>query len=227
MSLVQLDLLETEAVVAGPPGFAYRDGVVSAAEEAALAARFAELPFREFEFHGFLGKRRTVSFGLRYDFADGKVHMAEPMPDFLLPLRNRAAAFAGIAPARIEHALVTEYAPGAAIGWHRDRPVFGDIIGISFLSACRFRFRRRGKYPHPNPPPLAGEGATVRLNPPQQAGEGRVGASRASGWGRMAVTLAPRSAYILRGSARHDWEHSIPPGEALRYSVTFRTFRAR
>jgi alkylated DNA repair dioxygenase AlkB len=110
-----------------------------------------------------------------------------------LPLRKQAAAFAGLAPMEIEHALVTEYTEGAAIGWHRDRPVFGDVIGISFDSACRFRFRRK----------------------------------RGAGWERAAVTLEPRSAYILRGPARTEWEHSIPPAEALRYSVTFRTVRSK
>jgi alkylated DNA repair dioxygenase AlkB len=191
MSSVQLSLLEPNPIATLPKGFAYRPELVMPGDEAELMARFRELPFREFEFHGFLGKRRTVSFGLRYDFGDSKVHRADDIPDFLLPLRGRAAAFAGLAAGQIEHALVTEYTEGAAIGWHRDRPVFGDVIGISFGSACRFRFRR----------------------------------TRDAGWERAAITLEPRSAYILRGPARSEWEHSIPPAEALRYSVTFRTVR--
>jgi alkylated DNA repair dioxygenase AlkB len=191
MSPVQLTLLEPPPQ-AMPVGFAYREELLSPAEEAALIAAFKELPFREFEFHGYFGKRRTVSFGLRYDFADGEVHRREPIPDFLSALRDRAGAFAGLAPADIEHALVTEYTPGAPIGGHRDRPVFGDVIGVSFASQCRFRFRRK----------------------------------RGSGWERLSVLLAPRSAYLLRGPARSEWEHSIPPAETLRYSVTFRTMRA-
>ena len=187
---IQLDLLERPPS-AVPDGFAYCAELMTAAQQAELAARFCQLPFREFEFHGYLGKRRTVSFGLRYDFNDMKTHRVEEIPPFLLPLRSRAAAFAGIAAEALEHALVTEYMPGAAIGWHRDRPIFGDVIGVSFLSACRFRFRRK----------------------------------REDGWGRAAVTLEPRSAYLLRGAARHEWQHSIPPAEALRYSVTFRTVR--
>jgi alkylated DNA repair dioxygenase AlkB len=192
----QLSLLADEPAPAAdglPDGFAYRAAVVAEAEEAELIARFAELPFREFEFHGYYGKRRVVSFGLRYDFADREVHRVEPIPEFLLPLGQRAAAFAGLDRAAIEHALVTEYAPGAAIGWHRDRPVFGDVIGISFASYCRFRFRRR----------------------------------QGNCWERRAIMLEPRSAYVLRGAAREEWEHSIPPAEALRYSVTFRTMRTR
>jgi len=190
MSTVQLDLLEPPSTL--PEGFVYRPDLVSRPEEAELIARFGALPFREFEFHGYYGKRRTVSFGLHYDFGDMKVHESGPIPEFLLPLRDRAAGFAGVDAEALRHALVTEYAPGAPIGWHRDRPVFGEVIGVSFASACRFRFRRK----------------------------------RGSGWERAAVTLEPRSAYLLRGAVRTEWEHSIPPAEALRYSVTFRTVRA-
>jgi alkylated DNA repair dioxygenase AlkB len=192
VSAVQLSLLEPARSPA-PPGFEYRAGLLTTDEEAELVERFRGLAFREFEFHGFLGRRRVVSFGLRYDFADRKVHSAEEIPEFLLPLRDQAGCFAGVAPPRLEHALVTEYAPGAAIGWHRDRPFFGDVIGVSFLSPCRFRFRQKG----------------------------------GGGWRRIAVTLEPRSAYVLRGPARGEWEHSIPPAEELRYSVTFRTVRSQ
>jgi alkylated DNA repair dioxygenase AlkB len=189
MSVEQLSLLEP--VFGLPEGFAYREDFVSAQEEGELASHIAGLELREFEFHGYLGKRRVTSFGLRYDFNDMAVHEAAEMPDFLLLLRDRAAAFAGLAPAELAHALVTEYASGAAIGWHRDRPVFGDVIGISLGAPCRFRFRRK----------------------------------RGDGWERAAIMLAPRSAYLLRGPARHEWQHSIPPVEDLRYSVTFRSTR--
>src|SRR5207248_248530 len=72
-----------------------------------------------------------------------QVRRAEEIPAFLLPLRDRAAGFAGIGPAALEHALVTEYGPGGGIGWHRDRPVFDDVIGISLGVPCRFRLRRK------------------------------------------------------------------------------------
>jgi alkylated DNA repair dioxygenase AlkB len=190
MNAVQLSLLEPPSTL--PEGFVYRPELISDASEAELIAQFAGLPFREFQFHGYYGKRRTVSFGLHYDFGDMKVHESGPIPDFLLPLRDRAAGFAGADAEALRHALVTEYAAGAPIGWHRDRPVFGDVIGVSFASACRFRFRRK----------------------------------RGSGWERAAVTLEPRSVYLLRGPVRSEWEHSIPPAEERRYSVTFRTVRA-
>jgi alkylated DNA repair dioxygenase AlkB len=187
MSPEQLTLLEPKLAL--PDGLEYRADFVSRAEEAELVERLARLELREFEFHGYLGKRRVVYFGLRYDFNDRAVREATEMPGFLLPMRERAASFAGLDPADLAHALVTEYMPGAAIGWHRDRPVFGDVIGISLGSPCRFRLRRK----------------------------------RGNGWERAALMLAPRSAYLMRGPARHEWQHSIPPVEALRYSVTFRS----
>ena len=187
MSPEQLSLLEPVSSL--PDGFAYREDFVAPEEEAAVVENLAQLELREFEFHGYLGKRRVTSFGLRYDFNDMAVHEAAELPDFLLPLRDRAAEFAGLAPTELAHALVTEYMPGAAIGWHRDRSVFGDVIGISLGASCRFRFRRK----------------------------------RGISWERVSLILMPRSAYLLRGPARHEWQHSIPPVEALRYSVTFRS----
>jgi alkylated DNA repair dioxygenase AlkB len=126
-----------------PGGLVYRADFLSQAEEAALADEVAQLPFQAFEFHGFLGNRRTVSFGWRYAFDGSGLHEAEPMPDFLLPLRDRAAAFAGLEPDLFAHVLVTEYAPGAGIGWHKDRSVFDEVVGISLLAPARLRFRRR------------------------------------------------------------------------------------
>ena len=174
-----------------PEGLEYRPELITPDEEAALAERLATLPFRAFEFQGFLGKRRTVSFGWRYVFDGSGLQAAEPLPEWLLPLRARAAEVAGLAPDAFEHVLITEYAPGAGIGWHRDRGVFEDVVGISLLAPARLRFRRKA------------------------------GAK----WQRAALLAEPRSAYLLRGAARGDWEHSIAPMEALRYSLTFRTLR--
>ena len=176
-----------------PEGLAYRPDLVSAEEEEALAGRLSGLPFRAFQFHGFEGNRRTVSFGWRYAFDGSGLAPADPFPDWLLPVRGRAAALAGLPEEAFEHALVIEYAPGAGIGWHRDRPVFGDVVGISLLAAARLRLRRR------------------------------IGEK----WERAALIAEPRSAYLLRGPAREEWQHSIPAMEELRYSITFRTLRSR
>jgi alkylated DNA repair dioxygenase AlkB len=126
-----------------PEGFRYRTDLINESQERALVAELLRLPFRAFEFHGFVGKRRVVSFGWRYDFNHARLDAGAPMPEFLLALRDAAAQFAGLPPASFEHALVTEYAPGATIGWHRDRPTFDSVIGISLLAPCLFRFRKK------------------------------------------------------------------------------------
>jgi len=172
-----------------PEGFWYEEELLSPDEEEALTSTFERLPFREFEFRGFLGKRRTVSFGWRYDFNVRKLQPTETIPTFLLALRQKAAEFADLSEDGLQHALVTEYSPGAAIGWHRDRPEFANVIGISLGAPCLFRFRRK----------------------------------QGTRWERASTELQPRSAYLLRGSARWDWQHSIPPAETLRYSITFRS----
>jgi alkylated DNA repair dioxygenase AlkB len=136
----QLALFQPQSM---PAGFRYAPDLIDAGEEARLVAAFADLPFKEFAFHGFLGKRRVVSFGFRYDFNGGGLTETEPVPSFLKPVRERVAAFAGLAPDRLQHVLITEYRPGAAIGWHRDRAIFGDVIGVSLVSPCTFRMRRR------------------------------------------------------------------------------------
>jgi alkylated DNA repair dioxygenase AlkB len=186
----QLDFFAAPSTAATfPEGFKYERDLIAAEDERRLLEAIRELPFKEFEFHGFVGKRRTVSFGWHYDFGHEALAPAAAMPPFLHPLRERAAEFAGVIPDALGHALVTEYAPQAAIGWHRDKAVFGDVIGISLLSTCRFRLRRRS----------------------------------GNKWERVAFDAEPRSAYLLRGPARTEWEHSIPPVDTLRYSITFRT----
>jgi alkylated DNA repair dioxygenase AlkB len=125
-----------------PEGFRYHPDVLDEEEEHTLVGEVKHLPFKEFEFHGFSGKRRVVSFGWQYDFNHAKLREAGPIPAFLLPIREKAAALAGLAEQDLEHLLVTEYGPGAAIGWHKDRNIFADVIGISLLSPCTFRFRK-------------------------------------------------------------------------------------
>jgi len=126
-----------------PPGLRYMSELMSRTEERRLVDHLQELEFKPFEFHGFLGKRRIVSFGWRYDFSGGGLQKADDIPRFLEPVRRRAAAFAMLKPGDLQHVLVTEYQPGAAIGWHKDRSIFGDVIGISLVSSCTFRLRRK------------------------------------------------------------------------------------
>jgi alkylated DNA repair dioxygenase AlkB len=126
-----------------PEGFKYQAGIISSEDEKLLLDHTQQLPFKEFQFQGFVGKRRVISYGWQYDFNERVLRQAGKIPPFLLPLREAAADFAGIAPEQLAQALLTEYDAGASIGWHRDKKMFGDVIGISLLSACRFRFRRK------------------------------------------------------------------------------------
>jgi alkylated DNA repair dioxygenase AlkB len=174
-----------------PEGFRYQAGLIAVNDESALLEHIRQLPFREFEFHGFTGKRRVVSFGWRYDFTERVLHKVDDMPAFLLPARERAAEWAGLPPGALQHALITEYSEGAGIGWHRDRPEFDAVVGISLLSPCHFRLRRK------------------------------VGDT----WERFTLVAEPRSAYVMSGPSRTEWEHSIPALDALRYSITFRNLR--
>lgn len=134
---------ETEPAPVGPPGLKYEDDVLSPCMADGVLERMADLPFEAFDFQGYKGFRRIVSYGWRYDFSAGRLDAAEPIPDWLLPVRDVAAGFARSPAEAFQQVLVTEYAPGAGIGWHRDRPQFDKVIGLSLLEACVMRFRRR------------------------------------------------------------------------------------
>jgi alkylated DNA repair dioxygenase AlkB len=126
-----------------PEGFRYGAGLIAAGEEARLIESLQDLPFREFEFQGFLGKRRVVSFGWKYDFNTHELRRADDIPPFLHGVRAAAAKLFALDAARFQRVLVTEYRPGAAIGWHKDRPIFGEVMGVSLFSPCTFRLRRK------------------------------------------------------------------------------------
>ena len=170
-------------------GLDYREDFISREDEAALIGWLQALDLTPFRFQGWTGNRKTQSFGWRYDFDDASFQPAEPIPAWLEPLRDKAAALAGVAPVEIAHALLARYDPGAGIGWHKDRSVFERVVGVSLGSPAILRFRQRTP----------------------------------SGFRRFSLPVEPRSAYLLRGEARHEWEHRIVPGETLRFSITFRT----
>jgi alkylated DNA repair dioxygenase AlkB len=185
----QLPLFDADP--SGPQGLRYAGDMISPEEEVEVVSRVQKLSFSPFKFHGLEGKRRVASFGWGYDFAKAQAYPAPEMPDWLGPLRARVAAWAGVDPEGLQQAGVIEYGPGAPIGWHKDRPIYEDVIGVSLLSSRTLRLRRRS-------------GAT---------------------WERAALALAPRSAYLMQGPVRDEWEHSILPAENLRYSVMFRNLR--
>jgi DNA oxidative demethylase len=185
-----MNLLFDEPLIAG---LQYREDFISEVEEDALLERLMPLNLAPFRFHGWLGNRKTQSFGWRYDFDDASFAPTDPIPEWLVPLRDRAAALASTAPDEFVQALIARYDPGAGIGWHRDRDVFEKVVGVSLKTPATLRFRQRTE----------------------------------SGFRRASLKVAPRSAYLLSGEARHDWEHRITPGDQLRFSITFRTLSGK
>jgi alkylated DNA repair dioxygenase AlkB len=127
----------------GLAGLSQADAIVTPAEESMLIASIDAAALSPFRFHGWHGKRLTASYGWQYDFDDASLAPADPIPDWLLPLRAQAARFADLLPDEFAQALVIRYDPGAGVGWHRDRPVFEHVVGISLGAPATMRFRRR------------------------------------------------------------------------------------
>ena len=125
------------------PGLVIVPDAVSAVEEDRLAAHIDAAPLKPFEFGQWRGKRLTAHYGSAYDFARNRLAEAPPLPDWLLALRERLAPLADVDPAALEAALLIRYDPGAGIGWHRDRPHYADVLGLSLGAPCTLRLRRR------------------------------------------------------------------------------------
>ena len=126
-----------------PEGFRYHPSLLSTDEEAALARELAALPFKPFDFHGYQANRQVVGFGYRYDYDRRAVVEAAPFPSFLEPLRRKIAESFERQADAFRQVLINEYRPGAGIGWHRDKPQFDEVVGVSLLAPCVFRFRRK------------------------------------------------------------------------------------
>ena len=125
-----------------PEGLRYAADFIPATVERDLFDHVAALPLQPFQFGQYEGKRRVVSFGWRYDYSQRRLLPAEPIPDWPTPLSEQVEAFGGPG-TRIDQVLCTEYEAGVDIGWHRDKPHFGRIFGVSLGSSCRLRFRRQ------------------------------------------------------------------------------------
>ena len=125
-----------------PQGLTLRDELLTPGEEADLCALLADLRFDPIVMHGQAARRTARHYGLGYDYATRTPQPGEPVPDWLLPVRERAAQLAGEDPEALVEVLVQHYPPGATIGWHRDAPAFETVIGVSLAGACRMRFQR-------------------------------------------------------------------------------------
>jgi alkylated DNA repair dioxygenase AlkB len=138
-------LNQGELFAAAPlvPGLVLVDQAVSAAEERALEAHIDAAPLAPFQFGQWEGKRLTVHYGSAYDFSRARLDEAPPLPDWLVELRAKLAPQVERDPALFAAALLLRYDPGAGIGWHRDRPQYGDVMGLSLSAPCVLRLRRR------------------------------------------------------------------------------------
>jgi alkylated DNA repair dioxygenase AlkB len=181
-----------------PEGFFYKRNFVSATEEQELIKQIQKLSLVSFKYYQFTGKRRTASFGRQYEFGRDEITRASDIPEFLLPLRERAGNLFEIDVNSLAQASIVEYPVGAPIGWHRDIPQFGILIGVSLGAACRMRLRRYQRVR----PKASRRGETV------------------------SIELQPRSVYLMSGPSRQLWQHSIPPVKELRYSIVMRTLRS-
>jgi len=188
--------------VALPHGLVHRQEFIARDEEAALLDLFATLPLREARFKTYYARRRVISFHAADDAGhyasmdDDDLAPGGPLPGLLGDLQRKVAAFVGVAPADFVHVLVSEYRPGTPIGWHRDKPQYGLVAGVSLGSRARMRFR-----------PLPAPGEWNRVDPKTL----------------VVLDLEPRSIYVMKDAIRTQWQHSLPPVPALRYSVTMRT----
>lgn len=174
-----------------PDGFTYRDDLLDPIDQRDLTRALEAMTFDEVRFQGHLAKRTVRHFGYGYDYNSRAISTGDPLPLELEDVHRCAAEFAGVDRDALAECLVTRYPAGAGIGWHRDAPAFGKVVGISLGSPCVFRFRRKTD----------------------------------DGFEHAKLEARPGSAYILSGAARWTWQHSIPPVDDDRYSITFRTLR--
>lgn len=199
-----------------PSGLHYEQDFLSHAEETQLIEQLASIEFAPFMLRGYPSKRQVASYGMALDFRGGTSWPQRPPPDYLQPCIHRVASRLGIQPAELAHVLVTVYPPGAIINWHRDAAQFEVICGVSLGSAATLRLR-------PCSQPL-GEGGYGRRGQTRGAADPAARQERPSPRGQaISIGLAPRSLYFMRGESRTDWEHSIAPLAATRYSITLRT----
>ena len=188
-----------DASVQVPDGFIYRQNFVSEAEEQELIREIQKIKLEPFKYYQFTGKRRTASFGWQYEFGASEITAAPEMPPFLLRLQTRSGKVFNIDPTSLIQASIIEYSTGSPIGWHRDIPYFGMVVGVSLGAACRMRFRKYSRV------------RSKKLNRDEV----------------FSIELQPRSIYLMSGASREIWQHSIPPVKDLRYAIMMRTLRAK
>jgi alkylated DNA repair dioxygenase AlkB len=199
MPRVNRDLSLFEVAAKVPAGFIYHQNFISETEEDEFIREIQKLQLTPFKYYQFTGKRRTASFGWQYEFDSSEITTAPDMPAFLLSVRTRAGNFFNIDPNSLVQMSIIEYTTGSPIGWHRDVPHFGVVVGISLGAACRMRFRKYNR-------------ARSKTSNRDEI---------------LSIELQPRSIYLMSGPSRESWQHSIPPVKELRYAIMMRTLRAK
>ncbi len=187
----QATLFDTS--VSLPNGFVYRPNFLTLEEEADIVSYIEDLPFSHSRLGEYVAKRRIIGFGWGFDFREHKLIPGPPLPPFLHGVQRKIGKWLDIPHTRVAEALITEYSPGSAIGWHRDNESFDAIVGISLSGWCRLRLRPLWRAAKRHPKEV------------------------------ISLPLEPRSAYVMQHESRWDFQHSIPNVETLRYSITFRT----
>ena len=186
----QLALFADDRPAAPIPGLRLAHDAITPEQESEIAARIDAAPLTPFQFGQWEGKRLTANYGSAYDYQRARPVAAPPLPAWLEDLRDQLVPLFERAPEAFVQGLLIRYDPGAGIGWHRDRPQYGEVIGLSLSAPATMRFRRKladGKFE------------------------------------RVGIDLPPRSAYLLTGPARSEWQHSLVPMEQTRRSVTLRS----
>jgi len=125
-----------------PPGLVYAPEMITPAQEERLLRDLVGNSYDEVRMHGQVARRTVRHFGVDYHFESAEITPGDPIPPWLLDVRHRCAELAGVPDERLAECLLTRYPPRATIGWHRDAPMFGDVVGVSVGSACLLRFQR-------------------------------------------------------------------------------------
>ena len=126
-----------------PAGLSYWPDFIAEPIERKLIDGIRTLPLKPFQFGAYEGKRKIAAFGIHYDYASRRLEAAEPFPEWLSEISGRVERSHSLSSGSIKHVLCTKYEPGTGIGWHRDKPHFDLVFGLSLASSCRFRFRRK------------------------------------------------------------------------------------
>lgn len=129
-------------VVEQPDGLRYLPQFLSPSEENALLSRLRDLDYGEVRMRGQVARRVVRHYGLGYSFDTAELSHGDPVPQWLAVVRERCAGLLDRDAEALAEVLVTRYPPGATIGWHRDAPAFGDVVGVSLASSCVMRFQR-------------------------------------------------------------------------------------